>query len=118
MALDIYFKRDIANVLRSTACASEGSAGLVLELVRSSELTRSNERAAGAVQHEAEIPPERLLQAYREGVAHALVSVGLAFGLEPVGANAPPGDGRPGNAKQGKALPLTGLLWVEPPHES
>lgn len=104
MALDIYFKRDIANVLRSTACASEGSARLVLEL------TRSSERTAEAAQHETGIPPERLLQAYREGVAHALVSVGLAFGLEPVGADAQP--------KQGNALPLTGLLWVEPPHES
>jgi hypothetical protein len=104
MALDIYFKRDIANVLRSTACASECSAGLVLELARSSE------RATEAAQREAGIPPERLLQAYREGVAHALVSVGLAFGLEPVVADAQP---EPGNA-----LPLTGLLWVEPSHES
>jgi hypothetical protein len=114
MALDIYFKRDIANVLRSTACASEGSAGLVLEL------TRSSERTAEAAQRETGIPPERLLQAYREGVAHALVSVGLAFGLEPVGADAQPkqGNAKPGKALPGNALPLTGLLWVEPPHES
>ena len=102
MALDIYFKRDIANVLRSTACASEGSAGLVLELARSSE--------PEAVQHETGIPPERLLQAYREGVAHALVSVGLAFGLEPVGVDAQP--------KQGNTPALTHLLWVEPPPQS
>jgi hypothetical protein len=102
MALDIYFKRDIANVLRSTACASEGSAGLVLELTRSSE--------PDASQRETGIPPEKLLQAYREGVAHALVSVGLAFGLEPVG-----GDDQP---KQGKIPALTHLLWVELPPQS
>jgi hypothetical protein len=50
-----------------------------------------------------------LLQAYRHGVRHALVSVGLAFGLEPVGTDLQTGPG---------ASPaLTGLLWAETPDE-
>jgi hypothetical protein len=98
VGLDVYFRRDIANVLRATACASEGSAGLALELVGDPEL-----RAAG-------IPPEKLLQVYRQGVRHALVSVGLAFGLEPVGPGAQP---RPEVSSA-----LAGLLWAEVPHES
>ena len=72
MGLDVYFRRDIANILRATACASEGSAGLALDLVADADL-----QAAG-------VPPEKLLHIYRQGVRHALVSVGLAFGLEPV----------------------------------
>lgn len=45
------------------------------------------------------------LEAYRKGVRHALVSVGLAFGLEPVGAGAQP---RPGVQQS-----VAGLLWAE-----
>ena len=96
MGLDVYFRRDIANVLRATACASEGSAGLALELVSEPDLA-----------HESD--PEKLLQVYRQGVRHALVSVGLAFGLEPVGAGAQP--------RPGASPPLAGLLWAEAPHE-
>jgi hypothetical protein len=96
MGLDVYFRRDIANVLRATACASEGSAVLALELVRE-----------GTLAHEPD--PEKLLQVYRQGVRHALVSVGLAFGLEPVGTGAQP--------RPGVSPPLAGLLWAEAPHE-
>ena len=54
MSLDIYFARDIANVLRSTACA-----GL-----------------------SAPAPSGGYADAYREGFIAALVAVGLAFGLK------------------------------------
>jgi hypothetical protein len=48
---------------------------------------------------------EKLLYAYRQGVHNTLVSVGLAFGLEPTGA-----------IQQGPAnnVPrLTGMAWTE-----
>jgi hypothetical protein len=98
MGLDVYFRRDIANVLRATACASEGSAGLALELMGDS---------AGLAN---EPDQEKMLQIYRQGVRHALVSVGLAFGLEPVGTGTQP---RPGMSPA-----LAGLLWAEVPRES
>ena len=101
MGLDVYFRRDIANILRATACASEGAAGLALELVGDAELCAKPDSVG--------IPQEKMLQMYRQGVAHALVSVGLAFGLEPVGAGAPP--------RPGVSPPLAGLLWAEAPHE-
>lgn len=91
MGLDVYFRRDIANVLRCTAAANEGAAGLALELV--------------GTDGELVADPEKLLQVYRQGVRHALVSVGLAFGLEPVGTGAQP--------KPGVSPPLAGLLWAE-----
>jgi hypothetical protein len=97
MGLDVYFRRDIANILRATACASEGSAGLALELVCE----------IGDPGHEHD--HEKLLQVYRQGVRQALLSVGLAFGLEPVGASVQPRPGAP--------PPLAGLLWDEVPRE-
>ena len=57
MARDVYFRSDILNVLRSAHVASEGAA---------------------AVCDDAE-----KLRIYRAGFDRALVSVGLAFGLEP-----------------------------------
>ena len=77
----LYFRQDIANVLRATACASEGAARM-------------------ARVEDAE------LRAYQQGVRNTLVSVGLAFGLEPV---AP--------AVKGKGTPLAGLLWAESPRD-
>lgn len=103
MGLDVYFRRDIANVLRATACASEGSAGLALELLGE----HGGLVGEGALADE--LDPEKLLQVYRQGVRHALVSVGLAFGLEPVGAGAQP--------RPGVSPPLAGLLWAEAPYE-
>jgi len=101
VGLDVYFRRDIANILRATACASEGSAGLALELMGDAALYAKSDGAA--------LLQEQLLQVYRQGVRHALVSVGLAFGLEPVGVHTPP---RPGASQ-----PLAGLLWAEIPHD-
>ena len=94
MALDVYLRRDIANVLRATACASEGSVGLAADLLGD---------AGGDAEN------EKLLQAYRQGVANTLLSVGLAFGLEPVGASL--------QRKSGVTPGLAGLLWAEIPEE-
>lgn len=93
MGLDVYFRRDIANVLRATACASEGSVSLTLELLSECGV----------------LDQEKLLQAYRLGVRNTLLSVGLAFGLEPVGAGAQP--------RPGVSPPLAGLLWAEAPRD-
>jgi hypothetical protein len=67
--------------LRSAACASEGAV------------------------HAVEVLDTKELEAYRKGLRVALVSVGLAFGLEPV---------KP-QVKQGQKPPLEGLLWAETP---
>lgn len=79
MGLDVCSRRDVANVLRATACASESAAQQAA--VEDAQLT-----------------------AYRQGVRDALVSVGLAFGLEPV-------------QRQGQASGVAGLLWAEVPRE-
>jgi hypothetical protein len=88
-----YNKQDIANILRATVCASEGSAGLALELVSGDD--------------ELVADPEKLLQVYRQGMRHALVSVGLAFGLEPIGQQVTY------RGQSGEQPPLAGLLWAE-----
>ena len=97
MGLDVYFRGDIANVLRATACASDGSMGVAAELLGDS---------GGLVQGADQ---EKLLQAYRQGVHNTLLSVGLAFGLEPVGPAI--------QRKPGGGSGLAGLLWAEIPHE-
>jgi hypothetical protein len=99
VGLDVYFRRDIANILRATACATESSAGLALELV--SERERTGEPGVSS---------EELLCAYRQGVRHALVAVGLAFGLEPVGTGTP--------VRPGVSPAPAGSLWAEVPRES
>jgi hypothetical protein len=96
VGLDVYFRRDIANVLRATACASEGSMGLAVELLGDSDALQACDR-------------EKLLQAYRQGVRSTLLSVGLAFGLEPVGSGVA--------ARSGVTPGLAGLLWAESPQE-
>jgi hypothetical protein len=101
VGLDVYFRRDIANVLRATACASDGSMGLAAEVLGDPELCRRLD-AAG-------IPQEKLLQVYRHGVRNTLLSVGLAFGLEPVGPSI--------QTRQGVAPALAGLLWAETPRD-
>jgi hypothetical protein len=56
-----------------------------------------------------ECDDEKLLHAYRLGVRNTLLSVGLAFGLEPVGPVVQP---RPGTSPG-----LSGLLWAEMPQD-
>ena len=97
MGLDVYFRRDIANVLRATACASDGTMGLAVELL--------GKPGAGA----DECDGETLMHAYRLGVRNTLLSVGLAFGLEPVGPAVQP--------RQGASPGLSGLLWAEIPRD-
>lgn len=68
MALDVYFKADILHMLNAVYVASE---------------------APGALLRETGSDSPRELDAHRAGFAAALVAVGLAFGLEPDGAEAP-----------------------------
>jgi hypothetical protein len=70
MALDVYFREDILNVLRSAYVASEGSASLVTQVLQDPELRN--------------IPVQKLLSIYRQGFVTALGSVGIAFGLEAI----------------------------------
>ena len=93
MPNNVYLTENIAAVLRSVACASEGSAGLALELM---------ECAHGQIDN---LEHEELLKVYRQGVRHALVSVGLAFGLHPNGAIAYP--------VSGNAPKLSELVWTK-----
>jgi len=86
LGLDVYFRRDIAHALRSVACASEGAMNAVQLL------------DGGAHKPTSEADT---IRAYREGVAHALMSMGLAFGLEPV------------IPSKGMSPALASLLWVE-----
>jgi hypothetical protein len=101
MGLDIYLRRDLANILRAMACASAGSTGLAGELLSDPEL-RSQLTAAG-------IPQEELLRVYQAGVRNTLVSLGLAFGLEPVGPSV--------QTRPGVSPSVAGLLWAEIPRE-
>jgi hypothetical protein len=68
LALDVYFREDILNVLRATYVAADGPAALLSELVRDPELRH--------------VPLDRLVQVYRQGFCTALGAVGLAFGLD------------------------------------
>lgn len=68
MALDVYFKEDVKNILRAALLASEGSAGLISELLSSSDL----DQAAAS----------KLVYMYKQGFASALGSIALAFGLD------------------------------------
>jgi len=101
MGLDVYFRRDIANVLRATACAADGSMGMAIQLLGDPELCRLLD-AAG-------IDHDKFLKVYRAGVRNTLLSVGLAFGLEPVG---------PSVQRKPEVTPgLAGLLWAENPQD-
>jgi hypothetical protein len=75
-------------------------------LVGDSEL-RAKLDAAGIPSEQ--LPPELLLSVYRRGVRNALIAVGLAFGLEPVGPDV--------QVRTEMAPALAGLLWAEAPHD-
>ena len=68
MALDVYFREDIKNILRATLVASEGSAALVGDLLQDPDLDQAAAR--------------KLMQVYKQGFASALGAVALAFGLD------------------------------------
>lgn len=90
MALDVYFKEDILNVLRATYVAGEGPAILVTEMLQDPELQN--------------VPLDKLLGVYRRGFVTALGAVGLAFGLE-----------SPRSARVD--FGLTGFLWTHAQYE-
>ena len=69
MARDVYFREDILNVLRSAHVAGDGASTLMGELDDDLHL---NGLSMDTIQH-----------VYRSGFNRALVSVGLAFGLDP-----------------------------------
>ena len=50
VGLDVYFRRDIANVLRATACASDGSMGMAIQLLGDPELCHQLD--AAGIPHE------------------------------------------------------------------
>ena len=81
MALDVYYKQDILNVLRATYVANEGPASLVLETLADPDL-RAAMDAAG-LPAEREMIAEKMLHVYRQGFCTALAAIGLAFGLAP-----------------------------------
>jgi hypothetical protein len=92
MSLDVFFRRDCANFLRATAYALDGGVRLSAELLDG--LTTQEQ--------------SRLIAAYNAGARDALISTGLAFGLEPVG---------PTIQGKGESKPeIAGLLWAEVPH--
>lgn len=68
MALDVYFRDDIKNILRATLVASEGSAALVGDLLQDPDLDQ--------------VMAHKLMQVYKQGFASALGAVALAFGLD------------------------------------
>jgi len=68
MALDVFFKEDIRNILKSIYIASEGAILLADDLLQEPELS--------------EIPLGTLLRIYRKGFVTALGSIGIAFGLD------------------------------------
>ena len=82
MALDLYVKEDILNVLRALHVASEVPTALAVDLlhappsaieVQGDRLPRDREQIA-----------QDQLVAYQQGYRTALASVALAFGLVPV----------------------------------
>jgi hypothetical protein len=77
VALDVYYREDILNVLRAMYVAGEGPATLVSEILEDQDLRG--------------IPLEKLLRIYRRGFHTALGAVGVAFGLVPLGRE---GEGR------------------------
>ncbi len=84
MALDVYFREDILNVLRATYAAAAVPASLLSSLAQDQRL--GNAASDG------------LLEAYRQGFCTALGAVGLAFGVDPSGHRSGlPGHSMPGS---------------------
>jgi hypothetical protein len=97
MALDVYVKEDILNVLRALHVSSEVPAALAIDLLqdcdlpvkaRGSALLRSDGTSDDGTSDGGSSGAEALAQdqvlAYQKGFRTALASVALAFGLVPV----------------------------------
>jgi hypothetical protein len=74
MARDVYFGSDLARVLASVACSGDAVTGMAHQVVH--DPRRDRETTITVTQGE-------LLEIYQKGVRMALISVGLAFGLQP-----------------------------------
>jgi hypothetical protein len=83
MALDVYGKEDILNVLRALHVSSEVPAALSVELLQDRDLPDRGE-PAGCVTRDQEC-----ILSYQKGFRSALASVALAFGLVPLSSTAP-----------------------------
>jgi hypothetical protein len=83
MALDVYVKEDILNVLRALHVSSEVPAALSIEMLQERELPDRGE-PAGCATHD-----EEYILSYQKGFRSALASVALAFGLVPLSSPAP-----------------------------
>jgi hypothetical protein len=83
MALDVYVKEDILNVLRALHVSSEVPAALSVELLQDRDLPDRGE-PAGCATHDQEC-----ILSYQRGFRSALASVALAFGLVPLSSPAP-----------------------------
>ena len=77
MALDVYFRRDIANALQSLSCAQQRTV------------------PAAVLEIDDPIVRQAVIEIARQVQQQTLVSVGLAFGLEPVGTTVHQVDGPP-----------------------
>ena len=86
MALNVYVKEDILNVLRALHVSSEVPAALAVDLLQSH---RSPAEVQGTDLPEPQAPAEEMLLAYQKGFRTALAAVALAFGLVPVASAAP-----------------------------
>ena len=74
MALDVYFKDDIANVLRSVNMAGGGTAAIVYQEIEKAMRQRQPVETADLADH---------LDVYQQGYRDALGAVAAAFGILP-----------------------------------
>jgi hypothetical protein len=87
MALDLYAKEDILNVLHALHVSSEVPTALAVGLVQDRELA-VGERDCEALAGQSALAQERMVF-YQKGFRTALASVALAFGLVPVSSSSP-----------------------------
>lgn len=83
MALDVYVKEDILNVLRALHVSSEVPAALSIDLLRDRDLPDYGEPATCATRD------QECILSYQKGFRSALASVALAFGLVPLSSPSP-----------------------------
>ena len=91
MALDVYFKEDVLNVLRALHVSSEVPAALAVDLLQEIELAVGEGGCDALPGNDVCLQEARMRERmlfYQKGFRTALASVALAFGLVPV-ASAP-----------------------------
>jgi hypothetical protein len=110
MALDVYVKEDILNVLRALHVTSEVPAALSVDLLQGLELPVEAQDAPLA--YREALAEERLL-AYQKGYRTALASVALAFGLVPVASAAPAASSCTVSSRSGECYEVDLRSFVE-----